>query len=73
LTRKTVAQTYTAWRHCIEVECGLSLTPDFIAARRCILTDRGHEETERFIRSYGEAHWQRVVSWFDAAAADAGA
>ncbi|WP_238704527.1 hypothetical protein [Pseudomonas nabeulensis] len=26
-------QTYEQWRHCITVECGIALTPAFIAQR----------------------------------------
>jgi len=62
-----VPQTYSAWRHCIEVGCGLQLTPAFIAARLAELSNVDHERTRRFVRLDGEAHRQRVLEWFERA------
>ncbi|MBA4144033.1 MAG: hypothetical protein H0X43_13925 [Nitrosospira sp.] len=59
-----IPQTFREWRHCIEHECGIQLTPWFIEKRLRILGQRQHEETLRFIRHYGEAQWRRTVSWF---------
>lgn len=63
-----IPQTYTEWRHCIEVECGIPLTPAFIQARLIQLGDEQAEETLRFRRLYGDDHWRRVLSWFEQAA-----
>lgn len=65
-----IPQSFSEWRHCIEHECGIPLTPDFIQARLAVLGDRGHAETQRFARLYGEAHRQRVLDWFAAALED---
>lgn len=63
-----IPQTYVAWRRCIEVDCGIPLTPAFIAARLHVWRNPAHEETLNFVRLYGPAHLKRVVSWFDLAA-----
>jgi len=62
---------YASWRYCIEVKCGLALTPDYVKARIAILGDRGCEETKRFARLYGDAYLNRVLAWFRQAAAEA--
>lgn len=62
-----IPQTYDEWRHCIEVDCGLRLTPGFIAERIAELSDADHERTRQYVRLYGEAHRQRVLEWFERA------
>jgi hypothetical protein len=59
-----IPQTYAQWRHCIEVECGIPLTAAFIRDRLDELGDEGAEESQRFRRLYGDAHWRRVLGWF---------
>jgi hypothetical protein len=59
---------YASWRHCIEVKCGLRLNRDYVQARLAVLSDPEREETERFIRTYGRPHWQKVLAWFRQAA-----
>ncbi|MEW6037453.1 MAG: hypothetical protein AB1648_04275 [Pseudomonadota bacterium] len=63
-----VPQTYSAWRHCIEVECGIPLTAAFLQARLAALRDEEAGEARRFRRLYGDAHWLRVLGWFEHAA-----
>jgi hypothetical protein len=63
-----IPQTYEAWRHCIEVECGIPLTRDYIASRLSVLRESSAEETQRFVQRYGRLHWQKVVAWFETAA-----
>lgn len=63
-----IPTTYADWRCCIEVDCGLDLTPAFIAGRLAELRDAGHERTAQFVRLYGDAHRQRVIGWFEHAA-----
>ncbi len=65
-----IPSDYTSWRYCIEVKCGLALTPDYVQARISVLGDRGHEETQRFARLYGDAHLNRILAWFRQAAAE---
>lgn len=40
-------ETYEQWRHCITVECGIPLTPEFVARRLSVWLDESCEETER--------------------------
>jgi hypothetical protein len=68
-----IPQTYSAWRHCIEVECGIPLTPEYIASRLNVLREPAADETRRFVQRYGRVHWQRVVAWFETAAEQAAA
>ena len=59
-----IPQSFDAWQHCIEHDCGVPLTPAFIQQRLAVLGDPANDETRRFARLYGEAHWQRVLNWF---------
>jgi hypothetical protein len=36
---------YTSWRYCIEVKCGLALTPEFLRARIAVLHNPRHRPT----------------------------
>ncbi|MEJ5150754.1 hypothetical protein [Comamonas sp. MYb396] len=58
-----IPRTYAQWRHCISVECGIPLSADFIAQRLAVWRNPGLEETQRFRRLYGDAHWQAVQHW----------
>ncbi|MGG7055676.1 hypothetical protein [Nitrosomonas sp. ANs5] len=62
-----IPETFDEWRHCIEQECRIVLTKEYIEQRLAILRELNHEETQRFIRHYGEHHWQQVVRWFERA------
>lgn len=64
-----IPRSYNEWRHCIEVDCGIPLTPDFVSDRIEALTRSGSEEASRFARLYGNEHLQRVIGWFHAARA----
>jgi hypothetical protein len=59
-----IPQSYSAWRHCIEVDCGIALTEAFIRERIAALHDPHDFRTEQFIRCYGQAHLERVRVWF---------
>lgn len=63
-----IPRTYTQWRHCITIECGIPLSADFIAQRLAVWRNPGLEETQRFRRLYGDAHWQAVQHWLVQAA-----
>ncbi|MDP1542725.1 MAG: hypothetical protein Q8L99_06185 [Polycyclovorans sp.] len=63
-----IPATYREWRHCIEVECGIGLTPAYLAERLTALRRSDSQEVRRFAPLYGADHWQRVVSWFEQAA-----
>ena len=62
-----IPETFDEWRYCIEQECQIGLTREYIEQRLTILRALNHEETQRFIRHYGDHHRQRVVSWFERA------
>jgi len=62
-----VPQTFEQWHHCITVDCGLTLTPTFIKERLTVWRDDNADETQRFRRLYGDAHWQAVLGWFEQA------
>jgi hypothetical protein len=62
---------YAQWRHCIVVECGVALTPEYAAHRLAALKLATSEEAQRFKVLYGADHCRRVVSWFEQAAKEA--
>lgn len=66
-----IPRTYEQWRHCIERECGIPLTATFIAQRLATWRNPEAEETRRFRKRYGDAHWQAVLHWFEQAAQEA--
>jgi hypothetical protein len=65
--------TYSAWRQCIEVDCGIPLTETFIRERIAALHDLRDFRTEQFVRCYGQAHLDRVRAWFMQALSDCSA
>lgn len=65
-----IPDSYAAWRHCIEVECGLVLHLDYIAQRIAALQDAHDHHTQQFIRCWGEAHRRQVLDWFAQARAE---
>ena len=62
---------YASWRYCIEVKCGLALTPEFLQTRIAILGDPHHEESRRFAKLYGKPYYEQVLAWFQRAADEA--
>lgn len=64
-----IPRTFDAWRHCIEHDCGIPLTPAFIEARLSILQDPSNAERQRFATLYGAAHLEHIITWFSAALA----
>lgn len=59
-----VPESYAAWRHCIEVDCGLRLDIDYVNQRIAALANAADFQTQQFVRCWGEAHRQRVIGWF---------
>lgn len=59
---------YASWRYCIQVKCGVALTPEYLQARIAILGDPGHEESQRFTKLYGKPYHDQVLTWFQRAA-----
>ncbi len=65
-----IPQSYDEWRHCITQECRIALSAEYITARLLVWHDDTCEETRRFRRLYGDAHWLAVRGWFERAAGD---
>jgi hypothetical protein len=63
-----IPTSYGSWRYCIEVKCGIPLTLGYVRERIRVLSDPRNEETERFARTYGREHLERVLGWFGRAA-----
>ncbi len=63
-----IPETYEQWRHCIVVDCGLTLTKAFIDARIAALRDNREHHTQQFVKRYGTQHHQQVLNWFKQAA-----
>jgi len=64
-----IPRNFDEWKRCIEVDCGIPLTPEFVATRIEALTRSGSEEASRFARLYGSDHLQHVIGWFETARA----
>lgn len=59
-----VPQTYEEWEHCITVDCGIPLTPRYVADRITALENRRDYQTRKFIEYWGEAHYAKTLEWF---------
>ncbi|WP_295843840.1 hypothetical protein ACM9XD_16410 [Xanthomonas sacchari] len=64
MSSSIIPDSYAAWRHCIEVDCGLRLEPAYIAQRIAALNDLTDHHTQQFVRCWGEPHRQQVLQWF---------
>lgn len=58
---------YEQWKHCITVDCGIELTPEFINARLDALNNKKDHHTKKFTQLYGEEHLRSVIGWFEQA------
>lgn len=58
-----IARTYDDWRRCIEEDCGIALTQEFIKQRLDVYTDASNSETKKFIDLYGAEHLNNIVRW----------
>ncbi|WP_115717001.1 hypothetical protein [Gallaecimonas mangrovi] len=67
-----IPENYQQWRHCITVECGITLTPAYLAERLTVWRSANCEETLRFRRRYGDNHWRSVLAWFEQAQKEIG-
>jgi hypothetical protein len=59
-----IPTTYEEWRHCINVECGIELTSEYIAGRISALKDDKDYHTQQIVKLYGQEHLDRVQNWF---------
>jgi hypothetical protein len=55
---------YETWKTCIEIDCGIELTPAFCEQRIKALNDLNDSDTQKFIKLYGRAHTDNVIAWF---------
>lgn len=62
-----IPENFEQWRHCITVECGIPLTSHFVQQRLSVWRNEELEETVRFRKVFGDAHWRAVISWFEQA------
>ncbi len=62
-----ILQNYEAWRHCIEVKCGIPLTPAYVEVRIQELQDANNKHTKEFVSLYGEAYTKKILDWFSLA------
>lgn len=62
-----VPRTYSEWRHCITVLCGIPLTLPYIETRIATLADPLDHGTQRFVAVWGANHLQHVRAWFERA------
>ena len=59
-----IPTNYTEWRHCIEIDCGITLTPAFAEERLKILQAKNEPYVIGFIKMYGQPYTNQVISWF---------
>ena len=64
MTTSAIPSNFAEWRHCITVECGISLTPSYIEKRIQALQSEKDEHTRQFVRLYGKTHHKKVIAWF---------
>ena len=65
-------ENYEQWKHCITVDCGIPLTPEFVAQRLTVWRNEALEETARFRKLYGDGHWRAVIGWLEEAEREVG-
>jgi len=63
-----IPQTFEEWEHCITVQCGIPLTPSFIAKRIAELEDESDFRTQQFIKTWDRDYHAKTVEWFRRAA-----
>lgn len=56
-----IPQTFEQWRHCIEKNCGITLTKQFARERLAIYENSENGETKKFITLYGKQHHQNII------------
>lgn len=65
--RPVKLSNYDDWKHCITIECGIPLTPEFIENRIASLRDPNDLHTRKFTDEWGQEHLNRVIRWFERA------
>jgi hypothetical protein len=62
-----IPKDYIEWKKCIEIDCQIPLTAEFITSRLSSLRNESEQSTKKLIELYGMAHLQRLVEWFSRA------
>lgn len=63
-----IPTTYEEWEHCITVQCGIPLTPEYVAERIEAMQNTSDFQTQKFVDQWGEAHRAQTLTWFQMAA-----
>lgn len=61
---------YDEWKQCITTLCGIPLTLDYIQQRITELRDSNDYRTQKFKETWGQAHLETVIGWFERAKQD---
>lgn len=67
-----IPKDYIEWKKCIEIDCQIPLTIEFISSRLTSLRNESEQTTQKLIELYGSAHLQRLIEWFSRASAELG-
>ena len=59
-----IPQSYEEWKNCIENDCGIPLTKDFIEKRLSVFENRSNPETKKFIQLYGSQYLDNIIYWY---------
>ena len=60
-----IPTNFREWKNCIEISCGIPLTTAFAKKRVDELNDINDQHTKEFVRLFGDAYRQQVISWFE--------
>ena len=60
-------KVYEDWKHCITALCRIPLTSAYVESRLAALRDPSDHGTQKFVATWGEAHRERVIGWFEQA------
>lgn len=59
-----IPHSFDQWKHCIEHDCGIQLTKEFVSQRLKVYENLKNTETKKFVSLYGKSHLDNVVYWF---------
>ncbi len=58
-----IAQTFEAWKDCIEKDCKIILNKEFAQKRLAVYQQKNNKETQIFIKLYGQQHLNNIIQW----------
>ncbi len=62
--KDSIPASYAEWRRCITEDCGIELTPGYIAKRISALKNDNDPHTKQFVKLYGQQYREQVINWF---------